>query len=643
MKKTLRIARRSAALLLALTLLCAPLPASAAEAEDPLTPAEAVAEMTWGANPTDLFIADVDYSHGNTAGYYENAPFGIAVWFWNNNFEWMSYIEHHSGTYTAEVKIPNHSGVDDIEPWIGGLFHLGLASYTPDQRVNVSFSGSKIVKANGDEIALSFLDGEYDGITSNVNYDNGVCHYNLPMDKSKLPTPSADLDGAVFRTTVTVEEAPFLSPEAKAEHFYQLGRYPMDYKELIDLFLAEGANVFRLPITWTSFMQNEHPYTIDTCWFERVQEVVDYILDSGAYCIINMHNDYLQRSFVYGPDSRLLYDENGRNGVNANSLPHYYHWDELWMYPEYDSYVNARFAAAWEQIATYFKDYPDHLIFEPCNEPSMDYYGYPDDHYMTQISRTNELNQIFVETVRATGGKNKTRLLSLAVANYNRCECLNSYNVSLPEDDYIMMQLHSYSEMEENNPGGSYNPSYDYRAETDQMFDTVDEWKSLYPNIPVIVGEVGITHRASDEVLAPIVAYYFQRAAQSGVPCLWWEDFFKLESGYQYWLYEKDEMRWGRPNILAAIRSAVNAPTLRVKLTAGGREHWLSGSIEGACTVLAALYDENGRLLEMQTAERSGNECLLSLAFSSADLPENYTVKAFLLDENYRPLAEALG
>ena len=56
------------------------------------------------------------------------------------------------------------------------------------------------------------------------------------------------LDGVTQRrTTVTVENVPFLSPEAKADHFYQLHRNKMDAKELIDLFIAEGANVFRLP------------------------------------------------------------------------------------------------------------------------------------------------------------------------------------------------------------------------------------------------------------------------------------------------------------------------------------------------------------------------------------------------------------
>ena len=57
--------------------------------------------------------------------------------------------------------------------------------------------------------------------------------------------------------------------------------------------------------------------------------------------------------------------------------------------------------------------YGEHLIFESMNEVMVDY-GTPKPEYLTQI---NELNQAFVDTVRASGGNNATRCL--VVPGYN--------------------------------------------------------------------------------------------------------------------------------------------------------------------------------------------------------------------------------
>ena len=64
--------------------------------------------------------------------------------------------------------------------------------------------------------------------------------------------------------------------------------------------------------------------------------------------------------------------------------------------------MRARFVAVWTQIAKHFASYGEELIFESMNEIH-DGYGKPDPRTMTFI---NELNQAFVDLVRASGGNN---------------------------------------------------------------------------------------------------------------------------------------------------------------------------------------------------------------------------------------------
>ena len=77
---------------------------------------------------------------------------------------------------------------------------------------------------------------------------------------------------------------------------------------------------------------------------------VDYILGRGCYCILNMHEDYLQESFVGD------------------------HWEKDWTQDQYRDYVTRRFQAIWKQIADYFRGYPDTLIFEAANKNGIEHY-----------------------------------------------------------------------------------------------------------------------------------------------------------------------------------------------------------------------------------------------------------------------------
>ena len=580
--------------------------------EAPLTPAEAVADMTWGVNFPDFFIADAGGYGGSTTGYCETAPFGIGIWFWNNDFDWLMYYQVHDPvSLDVSVNLPNYS--DNYTPsWFDSLFKLGVITKTTEQRIVLRLSDSKIIYSNGDVTPLDFIDKTYEGTTSNGPDGNGNCNFFMEFDEAQLPAPGASLNGARFVTTVTIVDASFSSMEAKADQFFELNRIKTDPEELTEIFLEQGINVVRLPVTWTYFVDNE-TFKIDAVWLEKVQEMVDYFLSKGIYCILNMHNDYLQYSYVV--------DESGGR------------WERLWMYPQYSDYVNSRFAAAWTQIAEYFKDYPDKLIFEVCNEPAMYWYesdltAYP-DHFDTQVSKINELNELFVETVRNTGGKNGARLLGIAVANYDNYQYLD--RLELPDDDYLIVQLHSYTELE---PSGTT-----YQTATDRLFDAVDKFVKE-TGIPVMIGELGATHSGvSDFNLASRATYFFTRAKQSGVPCLWWEDSF--DAGTYHWLYDKKKHQWGRPLTLKAIKDALGILTVNVNIN--GSDEWLSCSFDGACTVAAAVYDGEGRMLDCASIDRAAGDSYITLNLAPPQSSGRTGLKVFLLSQDsHAPLAGVL-
>lgn len=64
---------------------------------------------------------------------------------------------------------------------------------------------------------------------------------------------------------------------------------PKTTKEMIDYVKEAGFTGIRIPVTWSSHMNDD--YTIDEMWMDRVQEVVDYGLDAGLYVILNSHHD----------------------------------------------------------------------------------------------------------------------------------------------------------------------------------------------------------------------------------------------------------------------------------------------------------------------------------------------------------------
>ena len=150
-------------------------------------------------------------------------------------------------------------------------------------------------------------------------------------------------------------------------------------QELFDKLKADGVNAVRIPVTWRDHLGKAPEYKIDAQWLDRVQEVVDYAYSIGMYVIINVHHDG-------GGDPAF-----GAWIRNAST--------------DYDGVIE-KYNAVWTQIADRFQNYSDYLIFESMNEV-----GFEDVDKSKAFTLLNDMNQEFVDLIRASGGNNEKRHL----------------------------------------------------------------------------------------------------------------------------------------------------------------------------------------------------------------------------------------
>ncbi len=250
---------------------------------------------------------------------------------------------------------------------------------------------------------------------------------------------------------------------------------PVIKKELVLMMKEAGFGTIRIPVTWFNHMDANGK--VSAKWMARVHEVVDYVIDAGLYCILNVHHD-----------------------TGADSDSH-----ASWIKADEANYTQnkARYEYLWKQIAEEFKDYDQHLLFEGYNEmlDKLSSWCYASFAASGQYNATvaasaynaiNSYAQSFVTTVRATGGNNAKR--NLIVNTYAACSghgTWKSYlkdplkNLALPKDDatgHIAFEIHDYPSIE-----GSMS---DVKAGIDDVFAA---WNTnlIAKGAPVILGEWG--------------------------------------------------------------------------------------------------------------------------------------------------------
>ena len=270
---------------------------------------------------------------------------------------------------------------------------------------------------------------------------------------------------------------------------------PMITQATLDMVKNAGFQTVRIPVSYLSKIGAAPTYTIDEAWLTRVQQVVDYAYSIGLYVIINMHGD-------------------GYNSVTGGWL--------LCNAPDdQQPGIKEKYEACWQQIATRFKDYDEHLIFESMNEEFDGTYNNPNKNYYNNI---NAYNQIFVDTVRQSGGNNAKRWLLIPGWNTNIDYTVGNYGFILPTDTHlseevssdekrIMISVHYYDPWDFAGAGTDTDTQWGDNV-TDSSKAASNSWggKSFMRNqmqklkttftskgYPVVIGEYGATDNSGSD------------------------------------------------------------------------------------------------------------------------------------------------
>lgn len=233
-------------------------------------------------------------------------------------------------------------------------------------------------------------------------------------------------------------------------------------QDVIDGMKDAGFNTVRVPVYWGNMMENDGTFTINGEYIARVKEIVDYCRSAGVYTVINIHHydEFIIRRYTKDKDIEGCAET---------------------------------FKTLWTQIAEYFKDYSDYLIFEGFNEylgggpladNGKDVIDLPVDE---GYEWTNTMNQAFVDAVRATGGNNSERIL-IASGYWTNIDLTTADSFIVPTDtaeNKLMVSVHyvDNSMYWTNKIGGTEWKNY--------SIDQCEKLKSAFTDkgIPVFVGE----------------------------------------------------------------------------------------------------------------------------------------------------------
>ena len=300
-------------------------------------------------------------------------------------------------------------------------------------------------------------------------------------------------------------------------------------KPMVDFLKQNGFNSVRIPVTWFQHMKADG--TVDEAWMNRIQEIVDYVIDNGMYCILNVHHD---------------------TGADSEDVKHWIKADEA-NYKE----NKEKFESLWTQIATRFKNYDQHLVFEGYNEMLDADNTWNAPKSVSSYKGLNGYAQSFVNAVRATGGNNETRNLIISTyAAANGDDVLN--NLAIPTDKvagHIAVEVHTYGPWDWFTKG-KWDASCS--KEIANMLTRLNN-KFISKGIPCIIGEYG-TH-GSKSVSKNSSASEIQAAADQAA------DIVKQAKAYGvatfYWMSifdgtDRSVPQWTLPTVVEAMKKAYN-------------------------------------------------------------------------------------
>ncbi len=309
---------------------------------------------------------------------------------------------------------------------------------------------------------------------------------------------------------------------------------------VFDALRQAGFGAVRIPVSWHNHVSGTD-FTLSPAWLARVREVVDSALAQGLFVILNTHHD-VAKEFIYPDDEHL------------ESSKHY-------------------LGAVWGQLAREFTGYDDRLIMESMNEPRLagtdiEWNLKPNDPRSGEAVRCiNALNQLFVDTVRLSGGMNATRYL-LVPGYAASVQGVLHKEFMMPKDtagnqNRLLMSVHAYTPyafalQSPADPGSRDTFSAGNPLDMNEIATFMDSLyeKSLALKVPVVIGEFGARDKGGNlQARVDFTAAYSALARARGFTCFWWDNHAFKGNGELFGILDRKTFAFVHPEIAEALIS----------------------------------------------------------------------------------------
>jgi endoglucanase len=248
---------------------------------------------------------------------------------------------------------------------------------------------------------------------------------------------------------------------------------PLITREFVQSLAKLGFKSVRLPVAWDTYAVDG---VVQPDKLARVREVVDWITGAGMYCVLNIH-----------------WDGGWIDSDSKEKFPT--------TFATFSPEAEKKFRSYWEQIAGFFAGKNEKLVLEALNEETnFSNAGSVDKQYGT----LTRVNQLFIDTVRKTGGNNAKRLL--IVAGYStdfEKTCASAYK--LPKDTLpgrLFISVHYYTPYQfcgltEDAPWGKMLTSWGTPEDAKQLEQLFDRMQAFCTrnDIPAFIGEFGVSDK----------------------------------------------------------------------------------------------------------------------------------------------------
>ena len=314
---------------------------------------------------------------------------------------------------------------------------------------------------------------------------------------------------------------------------------------LLNSVAAQGFGAVRIPVTWGTMIGSAPHYTINAAWLDRVAEVVEYVRSAGMRAIINIHHD--------GADSQYWLSVKTADLTGTAKAA-----------------IDAQFTAVWKQIAGYFKGTGNYLLFEGFNELHDGSWG---NGSTAQRNRVNELNQMFVNTVRAVGGENSSRYL--VIHGWVTRPSITVSSLVIPQDsakNRIIVGIHYYDPYDfagsasVNTWGSKSLTGSDGWANESYLQNTFNAVKEKFTDngIPVIIGEYGAVRQRNETGRAHrlyYMEYVTKYASDCGFIPFYWDNGASKAGSEGFGLFSRSSpygLVADAADVIAVMMKAVN-------------------------------------------------------------------------------------